>query len=94
MEVKTIILDSELEFRDYVVHYSRDIKLIVIFEDILDYTIFFYCFTKKGDIVASKEPSRINFLKVKNNYIQLANKLNIVITFDLKGLSSIAFTNN
>jgi len=79
MELKTIILNSEVELRDYVAKSSHNITQIIVFEDALDNTIFFYCFTKNGLIYACKEPSAKKFRYYKKIYKQLAKKLNLHI---------------
>ena len=58
MEIKTTIFNSEIEFRKYVILNSDNVSQIIIFEDILDSTIFFYCFTKNSFIVATKEHTK------------------------------------
>ena len=55
MKIRSILLSSELEFRNYVISNSQNISQVIIFEDILDCVSFFYCFCKDGTIVATKE---------------------------------------
>ena len=54
MKVNSIILKSELEFREYITYNSEEILKIFIFEDKLDNLIFFYCFTNDS-MIAVKE---------------------------------------
>jgi hypothetical protein len=77
--IKTIIFDSEKEFREYVIQNSQNIKSIIVFEDTPDHVIFFYCFLKKGLIIATKEPSTKNFFAYKKSYQKLATKFNLTI---------------
>ena len=55
MNLKTIILNSELVFRNYIVRRIEFIDKIIIFGDTLDNIIFFYCFMDDGTIIATKE---------------------------------------
>lgn len=77
MEVKTIILNSEQEFRNQVILHPHVISQIIVFEDVLDQTIFFYCFTQNGFIYTCKEPSTKKFHFYKKMYKQLAKKMNL-----------------
>ena len=87
MNFKTIIFNSELEFRKYVIQHSKDIQRIVVFEDIPDNTIFFYCFMQKKTITATKESSSKNFFSYLTIYEQLAFKLQLhVISYKHKEL--------
>lgn len=74
MELKTIIFNSELEFRKYVILNSKLISQIIVFEDAPDHTIFFYLFVQKGLIIATKEPSSKNFSYYRKIYERLANE--------------------
>ena len=78
--IKTIIFDSEKEFRKYVIQNSQNIKSIIVFEDTPDHVIFFYCFMGKDLIIATKEPASKNFFSYKKLYQKLATKfkLNII----------------
>lgn len=86
MELKTIIFNSELEFRNYVILNSKDIFHILIFEDVLDCTIFFYCFTKTYWLVATKEPSSKGFSTYEDIYTDLSkeNGFKIVAIYNQK----------
>ena len=77
MGLKTIIFNSELEFRNYVILNSKRISSIIVFEDLLDCTIFFYCFFQEGLIVATKEHSENNFSTYRKIYQQLKAELNL-----------------
>ena len=70
----TFLLDSELNFRDYITKNINKIMKIIIFEDDLDNIIYFYCFCSKY-ILATKENNKdFNyFLKI---YKELNNNLN------------------
>ena len=61
MKLNTHILSSELEFRNYIQKDIENIIKIIIFEDILDKTIFFYCFMNNNTIIATKESTLNNF---------------------------------
>ena len=74
MELKTIILSSEEEFRNYIISNSSNIYKFIIFEDALNNVIFFYCFDKNRVIISTKE-YRKNFSFFKNKYLSLAKDL-------------------
>lgn len=80
MELKTIILHSEYEFRNFVISSSQDISHIIIFEDTLDCTNFFYCFDKNGSIIATKELIYADFSHIKEIYTQVAKKIHFSIS--------------
>ena len=65
MEFESIIFKSELEFRNYVVQNIKDISKIIVFEDILENNLYFYCFINESIIVGTKEQSikRFDFYK-------------------------------
>ena len=77
--IKTIIFDSEKEFRNYLTQNQKNIESIFVFEDTPDHVIFFYCFMKKDLIIAAKEPSTKNFFTYKKSYQKLATKFNLTI---------------
>lgn len=77
MELKTIIFNSELEFRKYVILNSNQASRIIVFEDVLDNTIFFYCFIKEDLIVSAKERSANNFSTYREIYSNLASNLQL-----------------
>lgn len=83
MKFKTIIFNSELEFRRYVFQNVKDIFQIYVFEDVLDHIIFFYCFTQEGSIVATKEPSSNKLSYYIEMYKLLTKEFNICISPDL-----------
>ena len=89
MELKTIIFNSELEFREYVIQNSKRISHIIVFEDFLDHTIFFYCFLEGSLIVATKEQSANNFSTYKKIYQQLATELELLINSNADQLDII-----
>ena len=72
MGLKTIILNSEVEFRHYVILHSKEVQRTVIFQDTLDHTIFFYAFLQNMTIVATKEPSYKGLHTYQRLYAQLA----------------------
>ena len=80
MGLNTIIFNSESEFRKYITLNAKDIAQIFIFEDELDQVIFFYCFTKKDLVVATKAPSSKSFFSYKEVYQKLAKELNFKAT--------------
>ena len=79
VEIKTIIFDSEKEFRNYLTQNQTNIESIFVFEDTPDHIIFFYCFMGKDLIIATKEPSTKNFFAYKKSYQKLATKFNLAI---------------
>lgn len=70
----TFIINSELEFRNYILKYKDYIKKIIIFEDSLDNIVYFYLFTN-NTILATKEKNSIieDYIKI---YINLKDDLN------------------
>lgn len=93
MEIQTIILNSELELRKYVTLHPNAITQIIVFEDALDQTIFFYCFTKIGLIYACKEPSAKKFRYYKKIYKKLAKKINLHIFPNSSQIISVRLEN-
>ena len=91
MEFKTIIFNSELELRDYVIRHSKGICQIVLFEDILDSTIFFYWFYKERLIIAAKESSQKNFSSFLEKYNRLASEHNFNISSSFNQMLSGLF---
>lgn len=66
--MKTIILNSELVFRNYIIRRVEFIDKIIIFGDTLDNNIFFYCFMHDGTIIATKELELNRFSYYVNVY--------------------------
>ncbi|MBR3153070.1 MAG: hypothetical protein IKF52_05695 [Clostridia bacterium] len=85
MKKQNEILKTEKEFRKFINLNKSSIKQILIFEDLLDHTIFFYCFTKDNLIIATKEHHYTNFLFYLKKYTKIAKKLN----FSVSTLSNI-----
>ena len=77
MNLNTIIVNSELEFRKYIEDNFEEVVKIYVFEDTLDNTIFFYLFAKNNVIVATKELSMNNFSYYYKLYSLLAKKLKL-----------------
>ena len=75
MKCKMTILNSEKELRKYVISKHSDIYQIIVFEDILDHVIFFYCFNKNNSIVATKEFFYEDFSFYKKSYEKLAKEI-------------------
>ena len=80
MKYEITILISEENFREYAISNFKDIYQIIIFEDILDHVIFFYCFKKKKTIIAAKEFFYDNFYFYKNYYKKLAKQINFSVS--------------
>ena len=76
MKSDVIILNSELEFRKYVIGNSKNIYKVFISEDILDETIFFYCLTSERNIIAAKE-FKGNFISYCELYTEFAELLKL-----------------
>ena len=74
------ILGSENELRAYVLSNAQNICQIIVFEDILDKTIFFYCFKTDNSIVATKEFFYKNFSFYKRCYKKLAKQINFSVS--------------
>ena len=80
MGLTTIIFNSESEFRKYIILNAKDIAQILVFEDKLDHVIFFYCFTRKDLVVATKESSLKSFFTYQDTYQKLAERFKLKIT--------------
>ena len=46
MNYEMTIFNSEKDFRKYVIQNRNNISQIIVFEDILDHVVFFYCFNQ------------------------------------------------
>ena len=77
MKKEIIILDSESIFRNYVIVHLEEVHKIVVFEDILDKTIYFYCFMRTGNIIATKVHSFNNYSSFQEIYTTLAKQSNL-----------------
>lgn len=77
--MNTIIFNSELEFRNYLIEHLEDILNVILLEDKLDSVIYFYSFTKNDLLLASKELSIKDFDYYSKKYKKLIKilKLNI-----------------
>lgn len=77
--MNTIIFNSELEFRNYLIEHLEDIINVMVLEDKLDSVIYFYSFTKNDLLLASKELSIKDFDYYSKKYKKLIKilKLNI-----------------
>lgn len=80
MKIRTVILSSEVEFRNYVISNSQNISQVIIFEDILDCVSFFYCFCKDGTIVATKEFMCKSFSFFRKTYNDVAAHTNLSVS--------------
>lgn len=89
MEPTTIIFDSESKFRDYVTSNLQNINQILVFEDVLEHTVFFYCCLQNHIILASKESVYKSFSSFKKIYKKLAHKSNLYIFHNTDALISI-----
>ena len=76
--MNTIILNTELEFRNYIIKNINNILQIILFEDELDQIIFFYCFFQNDIIIATKEPACKNFSFYKKTYHLLNQELSFI----------------
>lgn len=81
--MNTIIFDSELEFRNYLIENSESIISIMLFEDKLDNVIYFYSFAKNSLIIASKELSIKNYDYYNKKYLKLIKTLNLNIEYTI-----------
>ena len=75
--INTIILNSEIEFRNFITKNMYNITKTIIFEDILDEIIFFYAFMSNNTIIATKEKSTNNFSFYVKLYNFIANEYNL-----------------
>ncbi len=73
MRLDTIIFNSELEFRNYVIQNLKTIDGLIIFEDPLEDVLFFYGFWQNSVVIATKEHSCSKFEKYKKIYKKIAN---------------------
>ena len=80
--MNTIIFDSELKFRQYLIKYSKNINNMIILEDKLDNIIYFYSFTCDDLIIATKESSLKNFEYYTKIYKKLTKKLGLDIEYN------------
>lgn len=81
--MNTIIFDSELEFRNYLIENSESIISIMLFEDKLDNVIYFYSFTKNSLIIATKELSIKNYDYYNKKYLKLIKTLNLNVEYTI-----------
>lgn len=79
MEKRTIVLNSEFEFRNCVIQNSKNVNQILVFDDKQHEVVFFYCFTTIGLVYTAKELSIVNFEKYKNYYKRLATECGLCI---------------
>lgn len=79
MEFKSIIFESELEFRNYVEQNRKDISKIIVFEDILENNIYFYGFIQESLMVAAVEHAMDKFDFYEKVYQSLIEELNFYI---------------
>ena len=89
MEKKIIILDSESNFRNYIIVYLKEVHKIIVFEDIIEKTIYFYCFTKDGYIITTKVLSLNNFSSFQKSYKTFANQSNLQYFFSKNNVLTI-----
>ena len=80
MENKTVILNSEWKFRNYVFSNFQDISRIIIFEDILEHVIFLYCF-HNDLIVGAKSIFNQSFSSFISEFNEIAKKINFSISY-------------
>lgn len=76
--MNTIILNNEIDFRNYLISNKDDIIKIYIFEDNLDNYIYFYAFLT-NEVIATKEKGSFEnyyiLYKTLNNFnIEESNK--------------------
>lgn len=80
--MNTIVYDSELKFRKYLIKNSDDIINVIILEDKLDNIIYFYSFTNNNFIISSKEYSKEAFEYYSKIYKNLLKKLKLDIEYN------------
>jgi hypothetical protein len=79
--MNTIICNSELEFRNYLIEHSDEIINVMVLEDKLDKVIYFYSFTKNSLIIASKEFYPKDFGYYSKKYQKLIKTLGLNIEY-------------
>lgn len=92
--MNTIIFDSELKFRKYLIKNSSNIIYVILLEDKLDNTIFFYSLTKDNYIIASKHSSITDFDYFYKIYQKLMKKLELNIEYTSNNPKSLKLTRN
>ena len=92
MELETILLCSELEFRHYVTQHRNTVQGIWIWEDVLDSIIYFYCFCSQGTIVATKESIYMHFPYYLGIYELLAKELSFQVSFSVSPITFLSLT--
>ena len=82
INIKTIILNNEVEFRNYINSHKLEIKKLYLFHDKLDNIIYFYCILLNNTIIATKEIFNNNYSYYKNIYIGIISNHNFIMNID------------
>ena len=80
MEKELVIFDSEMKFRSCVTSHPENVFRIIIFEDILEHVIFFYCVGFENLIYAAKDFDYKHFSSFVQTYIEFAKQFNLYFT--------------
>lgn len=79
METKTIVLNSEFEFRESLTQNSCNITQIMVVKCPLEQMVYFYYYTETGYIYTAKELSLKNFSFYKKMYKRITKELGLQI---------------
>lgn len=79
MNHKTIVLNSEAEFRKSLMQELSTVSQIIVVKSVLDETIYFYYYTENGQLHTAKESSVKNFSSYKKMYKRLAKELGLSV---------------
>ena len=90
--MNTIIFNSEIEFRNYLIDHSDNIINVMLLEDRLDNVIYFYSFTNDSLIIAAKESSIKNYDYYNKKYRKLVKLLNLDLEYTNNNPKVLKFT--
>ncbi len=79
MNQKTIVLNSEAEFRKSLMQDSSTVSQIIVVKNVLDETIYFYYYTENGQLHAAKESSVKKFSSYKKMYRRFAKEFGLSV---------------
>ena len=79
MNPKTIVLNSEEEFRKSLLQDSSTVSQIIVVKNESDETIYFYYFTGNGQLHVAKELTLNRFSSYKKMYKRFAEELGLSV---------------
>ena len=89
MNYEMTIFNSEKDFRKYVIQNRNNISQIIVFEDILDHVVFFYCFNQNKILTTAKETKYKDFSTYYKIYSLLSKKFNLNVINKFPHIPSI-----